>query len=71
MLADEPLGVGGVGAIKYASPSGDDLCGTAVVYIGRVSSPIPLWRYSAYQQEKSWQNPRASWIEPNRSGKVV
>jgi hypothetical protein len=70
-LADEPLGVGGEGALQHLGAGGDDLLGAAIVDVGWVSSAIPLWRWSAlYQPKNPWQNPRASWMQPNRSGKA-
>jgi len=70
-LADKPLRVLGVGAIQDGRPGGDDLAGTTVVDVGRGEQRDPAVAVlGLYQPKNPWQKARASWMEPNRSGKL-
>jgi hypothetical protein len=68
-LADEPLRVGRVGAIKDGSPGAGDLLGATIVDIGRGQQPDPaVTVLVVVPGEEGLAERRASWMQPNRSG---
>ena len=66
----EAFGVDGVGGGQDLSAGPVELSGAAVVDGLGVIIAIPAWRcWRLYQMKNCWQKLRASWSEPNRSGK--
>jgi hypothetical protein len=57
--------------LQDRSAGADDLLGVAVVHIGRGEQRDPTVAvFEVVPAEDRWQNARASWMQPNRSGKV-
>lgn len=70
MFADEPFGVRVVGVGQDFGAGGPDRVGAVEVHVAGVFRPMPECRCSwLYQRKNLWQKARASWIEPNWSGK--